>query len=89
MILLNGNLIGYLNRSGQQLLTFLPEDEPQRSRVQAALVEALGKLATDRVPALLSTIDRAAPGSTSFAKQLEAAGFVSTTRGLMHRRRGA
>lgn len=89
VILLNGHLFGYLNRSGQQLLTFLPEEEPQRSRAQAALVEALGKLATDRVPALLSTIDRAAPGSTSFAKQLEAAGFVSTTRGLMHRRRGA
>jgi ATP-dependent Lhr-like helicase len=89
VILLNGHLIGYLNKSGQQLLTFLPEEEPRRSCVQAALVEVLGKLATDKVPAFLSTIDRVAPGSTSFTKQLEAAGFVSTTRGLVHRRRGA
>ena len=88
VILLNGHLIGYLNRNGQQLLTFLPEEEPQRSKVQAALVEALGKLGTDKAPAFLSTIDRLAPSSTAFAKQLEAAGFVSTSRGLIHRRRG-
>jgi ATP-dependent Lhr-like helicase len=89
VILLNGQLIGYLNRSSDQLLTFLPEDEPLRSKAQAALVEALGKLATDRTPAFLSLIDRLAPEAASIAKPLQAAGFVSTSRGLLHRRRGA
>ncbi len=88
VILLDGHLIGYLNRSGQQLLTYLPEEEPRRSKVQAALVEALSRLATDKTPAFLSMIDKLAPGTSSFAKPLEAAGFVSTSRGMLHRRRG-
>ena len=89
VILHNGHLIGYLNRTGQQLLTYLPEDELQRSKVQAALVEAIRGLATDRVPAFLSLIDRLAPGTTALAKPLQEAGFVSTSRGMLHRRRGA
>lgn len=88
VILLSGHLIGYLNRSSDQLLTFLPTDEPERSLAQAAVIQAVGSLATDRTPAFLSTIDRLAPESTSFAKPLQAAGFVSTSRGLLHRRRG-
>jgi hypothetical protein len=89
VILLNGELIGYLNRASEQLLTYVPENEPERSRVHTALVEAIGKLATDRTPALLSMIDRLAPEASSIAKPLQAAGFVATSRGLLHRRRGA
>jgi ATP-dependent Lhr-like helicase len=89
VILLDGHLIGYLNRSGQQLLTYLPAEEPQRTAVQSALVEALSSLATDRSPALLSMIDKLGPTASTFTKRLEAAGFVSTSRGLLHRRRGA
>ena len=89
VILWNGELIGYLNRAGQQLLTFLPEVEPQRSKAQAALVQAIEGLATGSSPAFLSRIDQLAPSASSFAKPLEAAGFISTSRGLLHRRRGA
>lgn len=89
VILHGGQLIGYLNRSSEQLLTFLPEAEPQRSRAQAALVEMIRNLATDRAPALLSLIDRVAPEASAFASPLQAAGFVATSRGLLHRRRGA
>ena len=87
VILLNGQLIGYLNRASDQLLTFLPAEESQRLAVTSALVEVLSRLATDRTPALVSMIDRLAPESTSFAKPLEAAGFITTSRGLFHRRR--
>lgn len=87
VIVWNGHLIGYLNRSSEQLLTFLPDDEPLRSKAQSALVEALGRLATDRGPAFLTKIDRVAPESSAVAKPLQAAGFVSTSRGLLHRRR--
>src|SRR4029078_406505 len=50
VILRNGHLIGYLNRSGEQLLTFLPDDEPQRSKVQAAIIDAIAGLGSDRSP---------------------------------------
>lgn len=89
VILLRGELIGYLNRSSEQLLTYVPEAEPQRSKAQTALVAALGKLATDRTPAFLSLIDRLAPEAAAIAQLLQAAGFVATSRGLLHRRRGA
>jgi ATP-dependent Lhr-like helicase len=89
VILHNGQLIGYLNRNGQQLLTYLPADEPWRSKVQSALVEVLRGLATDRSPAFLSMIDRFAAGTTPLAKPLEEAGFVSTSRGMLRQRRGA
>lgn len=86
VILANGHLIGYLNRSSEQLLTFLPDEEPDRSKLLAALVEALRGLATERTPVFLSMIDKLSAESTAFAKPLEAAGFVSTSRGLLHRR---
>lgn len=89
VILLDGQLVGYINRTGQHLLTYLPNEEPERSKVQAALVKSLGAVASDKSPAFLRKIDQLAPGATSFAKPLEDAGFVSTTRGLLHRRRGA
>ena len=89
VILWNGRLLGYLNRLGDQLLTYLPADEPLRSHAQTALVAALGKLATDKAPAFLTSIDRQPPETSSLAAALQAAGFVSTSRGLLHRRRGA
>lgn len=89
VILLNGELIGYLNRASDQLLTYLTKEEPQRSKAQAALVEAIRSLATGQAPAFLSLIDRLAPEAASIAKPLQAAGFVSTSRGLFHRRQGA
>ena len=87
MILFNGSLIGYLNRSSEQLLTFLPEEEPQRAKAQTALVELLRSLSTESTPIFLNMIDRLAPESASIAKPLQAAGFVSTSRGFLHRRR--
>lgn len=89
VILLDGHLIGYINRTGQHLLTYLPDEEPERAKVQAALVKALGSLASDKSPAFLRKIDQLAPGATPFAKPLEDAGFVATSRGMLHRRRGA
>jgi ATP-dependent Lhr-like helicase len=41
VILVNGALAGYISRGSRQLLTFLPEDEPQRSMVERALARAL------------------------------------------------
>lgn len=89
VILYEGKLIGYIGRTGQHLSTYLPEDEPLRSRIQDALVEAVTHLATDEQPAFLTKIDQEATSKSPFARPLETAGFVSTSRGLLHRRLGA
>ena len=54
-----GALVGYLGRSEQSLLTFLPGEEPERSAAIAALTEALGELVVEgrRKAVLISTID--------------------------------
>ncbi|HEY0983924.1 Lhr family helicase [Schlesneria sp.] len=87
VILWNGSLIGYLNKSSEQLLTFLPVEEPQRTKAQTALIELLRSLTTDNKPLFLNLIDRLPPESAAIAKPLQAAGFVSTSRGFLHQRR--
>src|SRR5690606_25452527 len=89
VILFEGQLIGYLSRTGKHLLTFLPDDSADRARLEAALVKALSGLATSERPAFLTKIDQLATTASPFARQLEAAGFVATSRGLLHRRREA
>lgn len=86
VVLYGGQLIAYLGRTAQQLLTFLPDSEPERSHAQAALGRTLAKLATSERPVFLTKIDGLATGASPVAKELEAAGFAATSRGLLHRR---
>ncbi|MEM7311891.1 MAG: helicase-related protein, partial [Planctomycetota bacterium] len=41
VILAGGELVGYLNRSGERLLTFVPEEEPRRTQVLGEIADAL------------------------------------------------
>jgi ATP-dependent helicase Lhr and Lhr-like helicase len=84
VVLGDGHLIGYLGRTGQHLLVFLPEDEPQRTVHRDRLVQALVGMAASR-PVYLTKIDNAAPGQSPLAAELVAAGFVPTSRGYQHR----
>jgi ATP-dependent Lhr-like helicase len=83
-----GLLLGYLGKTGQHLLTFLPENEPERSVARDAMVEAIVKLATSERPVFLTKIDGSSPGESPLGRTLEDAGFVGTSRGMLHRRRG-
>ena len=85
VILSRGRLIGYLSRTGQQLLTFLPEVEPARTAARQALADALAQLAAPGSPVFLTKIDGRAAGSTEWAELLVQTGFVNTSRGLLHR----
>ena len=45
VVLVDGALAAWVGRGGRQLLTFLPAEEPDRSRVARALAAALARLA--------------------------------------------
>ncbi len=86
VILYGGQLIGYVSRTGQQLLTFPPLDEPERSQALAALVATLKSQASAQRPVFLGKIDGQPACDSQLAEHLQEAGFVVTSRGLLHRR---
>jgi ATP-dependent Lhr-like helicase len=84
VVLSDGHLVGFLARSGQQLLTFLPADEAEREIRQRGLVAALVSQAR-REPLLLAKIDGERAEQSPLAGPLRQAGFISLSRGLLHR----
>ncbi len=84
VVLHDGQLIGYLGRAGQHLLTYLPPDEPQRSESARALAAGLVAEAA-RQPIQLHKIDGASFTVAPLAPVLRDAGFLSLSQGLLHR----
>lgn len=80
-----GELVGYVGRTGNRLMTFLPEDEAKREKVRRRLAHALAALARARRPVYLTSIDGAACEESELREDLEAAGFSFTGRGCQHR----
>jgi hypothetical protein len=80
-----GRLIGYLSRTGQSLITFLPDEEPERTAMRNVLVETLSEMAVPGAPVFLTKIDGQEPGATDVAPSLIAAGFTGTSRGYLKR----
>jgi ATP-dependent Lhr-like helicase len=87
VLLADGQLLGFLSRSGQQLTTFLPEPASQRKALGEALSRTLARLASATQPVFLTQIDGGFPGDSRLAEDLRQAGFVATSRGFLHRRR--
>jgi len=85
VILHRGSLIGYLGRTGQQLISFLPESEPERGDARAALAAALAEMAGPGEPVFVTKIDGLAPGESDLAQDLSSVGFTATSRGYLHR----
>ncbi|MAT68812.1 MAG: DEAD/DEAH box helicase [Planctomycetaceae bacterium] len=80
-----GRLLAYLAKSTRRLVTFAAEaaeDEPQR---QEMLARRLANLAETDGPLLLDRIDGAPIGESPLCDTLRRAGFVSTSRGYLHR----
>jgi ATP-dependent Lhr-like helicase len=88
VILHDGALVGFLGRSEQSLLTFVPDVEPARSEALRALGAALGALVDEgrRRAVLISTIDGVPASESPIAAALADAGFTSGLRGLLRRR---
>jgi ATP-dependent Lhr-like helicase len=86
VILVNGALAAYLPRGDRQLVTFLPDTEPDRSRVGRAVAHVL----IDRARAggdaprgmLIEEIDGAPPSRHPLSPLLMDAGFVAGAMGL-------
>lgn len=85
VIIRRGSLIGYLGRTGQQLLTFLPETEPEQSESRQALIRTLAGMAEPGHPVYLAKVDSVHPSESDLSEALLSAGFTATSRGFLNR----
>jgi ATP-dependent Lhr-like helicase len=86
VILVNGAIAAYLARGDRVLLTFLPDAEPDRSKVARAVASVLIERARWGGDAprgmLIEEIDGAAPAQHPMAPFLAEAGFISGALGF-------
>jgi ATP-dependent Lhr-like helicase len=83
----DGELIAWLGRGENSLLTFLPEQEPARSACAHAVARALASLVESRHRRvlLLASIDGTDPAHSALAPELRAAGFLPGSQGWLKR----
>jgi ATP-dependent Lhr-like helicase len=88
VVLADGRLVGWIGRTAESLLTFLPDDEPERTTFARALAEAIGSLAGQggRRVILLQNIDGEPARASAFGPILTAAGFQLVADGYVKRR---
>jgi ATP-dependent Lhr-like helicase len=91
VVVRDGELLAWIGRSEQTLLTFLPSDAGGFDTRARALAEALYGLAraAGRRALLLSTIDGDDAARSGVARHLTSAGFVASGRELLLRARDA
>jgi ATP-dependent Lhr-like helicase len=85
VILVNGALAAYLPRGDRQLVTFLPDAEPDRSRTGRALARVLiGRARSGDPPRgmLIEEIDGAPPPGHPLTALLTEAGFILGAMGM-------
>jgi ATP-dependent Lhr-like helicase len=86
VILVNGALGAYLPRGERQLVTFLPDAEPEHSRVGRAVARVLIERARAGVDSprgmLIEEIDGAPPAGHPIVPLLTEAGFAIGAMGL-------
>jgi hypothetical protein len=91
VILVDGALAAYFTRSGKQLQVFLPEAEPDRSRVARAVATRLRQLAAtgERTGLMIAEINGANAADHALANDLREQGFHASTQGFYLPRRRA
>ena len=90
VVLVDGELTAWLSRGDRQLLVWLPEDEPRRSRAARALASELARLADaayGRQGLLVAEINGGSIAGHPLESFLADAGFVSGAMGLAKTRR--
>jgi ATP-dependent Lhr-like helicase len=89
VVLVNGSLAAYLARGDRQLVTYLPESEPERSKTARAVARVLIDRARTGGESprgmLIEEIDGVPSATHPIAKLLTEAGFVSGALGLQAR----
>jgi ATP-dependent Lhr-like helicase len=85
VILMNGALVAYLARGDRQLLTYLPDAEPERSRAGHAVARVLIERARSGGDSprgmLIEEIDGLMPATHPMGTYLAQAGFISGAMG--------
>jgi ATP-dependent Lhr-like helicase len=87
VVLVGGELAAWLGRGEQNLLTFLPVQEPERTRRGRAVANALARLVDSgrRRALLISLVDGESAHSSPLAPLLVAAGFSAGHKGYLKR----
>jgi ATP-dependent helicase Lhr and Lhr-like helicase len=87
VILADGCLVAWIGRAERNLLTFLPESEPERTETARAIALALASLVTGgrRRALLVAKIDGEDPAQSDLAVHLREAGFLPGSRGYLKR----
>ena len=87
VVLVGGELAAWLGRGEQNLLTFLPAQEPERTRRGRALANALARLVDSgrRRALLISRVDGEPVHSSALGPLLVAAGFSAGHKGYLRR----
>jgi len=87
VVIQDGHLIGYLNRTERTLTTFLPEREPERGHAARALAGALAELVNSgrRRVMLIASVDGLDPGQSALGPALSGSGFTPGSRGYIRR----
>ena len=89
MVLVDGALAGYVARGGRQVIAYLPEDEPARSKVSRALATRLAAMARGedgRGGLLISEINGSPTADHPLAPFLIDAGFNASAMGFQMRK---
>jgi ATP-dependent Lhr-like helicase len=89
VILVDGALAAYLARGDRQLVTYLPESEPERSKMGRAIARVLIDRARTGGESprgmLIEEVDGVPPSTHPIARFLAEAGFISGALGLQAR----
>jgi ATP-dependent Lhr-like helicase len=87
VVLADGRLVAWIGRAERNLLTFLPEADPEHAQSARALASALASLVADgrRRALLIAKVDGADPAASPLASFLSEAGFLSGSRGYLIR----
>ncbi|HVJ17808.1 MAG TPA: DEAD/DEAH box helicase, partial [Polyangiaceae bacterium] len=88
VVLFRGELVAYLGKTEQTLVTFLPAEEPEREQAAQAIASTLAS-AVDGVrrrALLLGEIDGAEATASVLAPALASVGFSASSRGLLLRK---
>jgi len=90
VILVDGAMACWIGRGEKQIATFLPEDEPSRSRVARAVAKAIASLVDNgaRRALLISEVNGEPAARSAIAPFLAEAGFVATSLGYQKRAHG-
>ena len=86
----DGALVAYSRRTEANVLTFLPESEPERTRVADAVARLLAAQVEDgpRRTMLIGAVDGADPAHSALGSHLQAQGFTRGSQGYLKRKPG-